>query len=200
MKLILPSTVVFLTLVAALTLTAADAPPPTKPAVRPVLQSVLTDCISYQDKKLVVKFRTDDASFKSYIAASFTYPKTGQLAKAQVGETYLITFTPGEPPHNVKKAVLYDPANSPKEIPEGSMIGKVVGFKETDAAGKALDPQKQGVMIQFNQDEHVQAYFAKNISYTLYNPPKQEFKAGDVIKIGFGPDNRHTNGFAIIPK
>ncbi|MCL2649214.1 MAG: hypothetical protein FWD61_19820, partial [Phycisphaerales bacterium] len=180
-----------------------SAPPTTTPTTKPVssdqpAQSVFVDCLSYQDRKLVVKFHTDDQRFKSYVAANFTYPKAGGLEKAQVGQSYILSLVPSEAAHNVKKATLYDPNNPPKEFPDDSLIGKVVGIKETDAAGKPLEPQKQGIIIQFNQDQHVQAYYAKEKTFTLYNPPRQDFKTGDLIKISFSPDNRHTS-FAIVP-
>ncbi|MCL2639421.1 MAG: hypothetical protein FWD53_01105 [Phycisphaerales bacterium] len=190
MKPILPIT-------ALLFIFVAQAAPPAQPA--PPRQFVYADCISYQDKKLTVKFRTDDEHFKSYISASFTYPKAAGLQNAKVGESYIITLVPTEAAHNVKKAVLYDAANPPAEFPADSLIGKVVGIKETDAAGKALEPNKFGIMIQYVQDERLKAYYAKEKIYGLYNPPKVEFKTGDLIKITLGPDNRHCS-HAIVPK
>jgi hypothetical protein len=152
-------------------------------AAAPELQSVVTDCVSFQDKKLTVKFRLDK-NFRAYASSRFAYPKQGGIKTAQVGETYLFTFLEDEAAHNVKSAQRLEEDATPAEISNRSLIGKVV------------DVVEKAVVVQWKQDESIDRFFSREHSFPIRSG--REFSQGQVVKIVFGKDNRHCQGYIVL--
>ncbi len=146
-------------------------------------QFVLAQCVSFADHQLTVKFKADE-HLASYTSAKFAYPKQGPLAKASVGETYLIVFREEEGAHNVKSAKLIEDNKLPNPLPERSLVGKVVELTEKAA------------VVEWTKDENTKTFFALPHAFPIRN--QQQFIEGQTIRITFGKDNRHCQSYTVV--
>jgi hypothetical protein len=146
-------------------------------------QFVLTDCVSFKEHQLTVKFRLDE-SFSSYVSAKFAYPKQGSLKNAKVGETYLMTFAEAEAAHNVKSARLIEENDLPASIPDRSLVGKVVEVNEKSA------------VLEWKKDDNTRAFFSQPQVFPIRS--ERQFSEGQTIKIVFGKDNRHCMSYGVV--
>ena len=146
-------------------------------------KAVFTDCVSFKEAKLTVKFRLDE-HFQSYVSARFIYPRQGIIKGAKVGEAYVFTFKDEEAAHNLKSALLIDEKSPPEKISDRSLIAKVVEVND------------KSVVVEWKKDDCVKRFFSREHSFPIRNG--RAFEAGQTIKIIFGKDNRHCQGYVVI--
>jgi len=146
-------------------------------------QFVLTQCVSFKDGQLTVKFKSD-AHLDSYVSAKFAYPKQGPLANASVGETYLFVFREIEAAHNVKTAKLIESDKLPNPLPDRSLVGKVV------------DVTEKAAVVEWTKDENTKAFFSLPHAFPIRS--QQQFAEGQTIRIAFGKDNRHCQSYTVV--
>lgn len=164
-------------------LMAQDRPAAPAPAVKPAASTfVIADCTAFQDNKLTVRIRMD-ANFDRYVSARFAYPHA-EAKGAEAGKTYVFTFKGGEAAHTSQGIKPVDEAKAPTDLNDHQLIGKVVEITE------------KAVIVEFVRDENLKRFYSREQIFTMWN--KRTFVAGQVLKITFGPDNRHCGGYAVI--
>ena len=170
-------------LLAGARLAAQDKPAAPAPAIKPSASTfVIADCTAFKDRKLTVRFRWDE-NFDRYVAARFTYPKN-EAKGAEAGKTYVFTFSSDEAAHTSKGVTPVDEANPPKDLNDHQMIGRAVAVDE------------KSVVVEFVRDENLKRFYAREQTFSIWND--RAFAAGQVLKISFGPDNRHCKGYAVL--
>jgi hypothetical protein len=148
------------------------------------LKAVFTDCVSFKEAKLTVKFRLDE-HFQSYVSARFIYPRQGTIKGAEVGQVYIFAFMEEEAAHNLKFAILVDQKTPLTKLSDRSLMAKVVEVND-----------KSVVVEWMKKDDSIQRFFSREHAFPIRNG--RVFEAGQTIKIIFGKDNRHCQGYVVV--